>query len=160
MRKFSMCLAVFLGIMLLFSLSMAQLTTVVNANQDLPGLDTGIDLTSGDTFTITALGEASFGTGSTQACSTSERTVPDGQRITADGTLCPPKIDPSVVLPSAPVGTLIANIGSSGWFAVGSNFSATVSSSGRLFLLYNDVPGQYGNNSGTYQLTNVVIKQK
>ena len=71
---------------------MAQLTTVVNANQELPGLDTGIDLTSGDTFTITALGEASFGTGSTQACSTSERTVPDGQRITADGTLCPPKI--------------------------------------------------------------------
>src|ERR1700680_400178 len=86
---------------------------VVNANQDLPGLDTGIDLTVGSNITITASGQASFGNGSTQDCNTTEETQPDGQRILTDGTLCPGKIDPSAVLPSSPVGELLANFGSS-----------------------------------------------
>lgn len=128
-------------------------TVTVNASQDLPGLDTGIDVASGSTLTLSASGQAAFGTGSTADCSTSETTIPDGQRITDNGTLCSPIMDPNAVLPSAPVGELIANIGSSGWFAVGSNFSATIHTSGQLFLLYNDVSGLYGNNSGSYTVT-------
>ncbi|HEV2580006.1 MAG TPA: LecA/PA-IL family lectin [Ktedonobacteraceae bacterium] len=125
---------------------------VVNASQDLPGLDTGIDLTVGTDITITASGQATFGIGSTQDCNTTEETQPDGQRILSDGTLCPGKIDPSAVLPSSPVGELLASFGSSGWFAVGSSDGFTSAASGRLFLLYNDISGQYGNNSGTYQV--------
>jgi hypothetical protein len=129
----------------------------VNANQGLPGLDTGIDLTAGSTLTITAVGVAAFGTGSPQNCSTTQVTVPDGQRMTTDGTLCPPKMDTSAVLPSAPVGELIGSIAQPGtsptvWFAIGSSYSATISATGRLFLLYNDGSGKYGNNNGSYQV--------
>ena len=130
---------------------------VVNANQGLPGLDTAIDLTSGSTLTITAVGMAAFGTGSTQNCSTTQVTVPDGQRMTTDGTLCPPQLDTSAVLPSAPVGELIGSIAQPGtsptaWFAVGSNYSFTISAPGRLFLLYNDDSGKYRNSNGSYQV--------
>lgn len=126
---------------------------VVNANQDLPGLDTGIDLSVGTNITITASGQATFGIGSTQDCNTTEETQPDGQRLLTDGTLCPGKIDSSAVLPSAPVGELLASYGSSGWFGVGSSDGFSASTGGRLFLLYNDISGQYGNNSGSYQVT-------
>lgn len=126
---------------------------VVNANQDLPGLDTGIDLIVGSGITITASGQAQFSPDFTNDCNTTEETNPDGQRILLVGTLCPGKIDSGAVLPESPVGTLIANIGSSRWFAVGSSDGFTVATSGRLFLLYNDISGEYGNNSGSYQVT-------
>ncbi len=131
-----------------------QKKVTVKANQDLPGLDTGIDVPSGSRLTIKASGKAKFGlTDITQDCNTTDVTNPNGQRILADGTTCPGKIDPAAVLPTSPVGTLIAKIGSSGWFPVGSSFSRTIHNmSGRLFLLYNDVPGLYSDNSGSYQV--------
>lgn len=127
---------------------------VVNANHDLPGLDTKIDVVAGSKITITASGQAAYGPNSPQDCTSTELTNPDGQRITADGTLCSPDLDPHAVLPSSPVGELIGSIAQAGtWFAVGSSYSATISTGGRLFLLYNDVSGAYGDNSGSYQVT-------
>jgi hypothetical protein len=77
--------------------------------------------------------------------------------MTTNGTLCPPRIDPSAVLPSAPVGELIGSIAQPGtsptlWFALGSSYSATISATGRLFLLYNDSSGKYRNSNGSYQV--------
>jgi|SRR5579864_5122865 len=128
---------------------------VVNAAQDSPGLDTGIDLVAGSTLTITAQGTAAYGV---SGSSCPEETNPDGS-IAGGGGTCSPDMDPSATLPSVPVGVLLASIGqpgtssSSGWFAVGSHYAQKVSSGGRLFLIYNDDPGQYGNNSGSYQVT-------
>jgi hypothetical protein len=130
---------------------------VVNANQDFPGLDTGINLTVGEHLAIEAQGWASYGyQGST--CVGTPLTNPDGQRI-LNGNPCAPKLDPNATLPSSPTGELLANIGqpgsssSTGWFAIGSSYSTTISTSGRLYLLYNDTVGSYGNNSGNYQVT-------
>jgi PA-IL-like protein len=127
---------------------------VINAAQDSPGLDTGIDVTAGSTLTITAQGTAAYGSGYSTC---PEVTNPDGSIVSSGGT-CSPNIDPNATLPTSPVGELLGSIGqpgtssSTGWFAVGSNYSQQASSSGRLFLIYNDDPGQYGNNSGSYQV--------
>ena len=126
---------------------------VVNADQDFPGLNTGIDLTVGEHLTIKAQGLAAYGVGSRTSCNSHLPTDPDGQRF-LNGTLCPMRTSPSDASPSSPVGELLANIGSPGrFFAVGSSYSTTVSTSGRLYLLYNDVPGAYSDNSGNYQVT-------
>lgn len=124
----------------------------VNASQDLPGLDTGINLSSGSNITITAQGWVSYGIEGTGYCDGTPLTNPDGQRM-LNGTPCDPKFDSGAVLSSSPIGELIASIGSSGWFAVGSSDGFTVATSGRLFLLYNDDSGFYGDNSGSYQVT-------
>lgn len=126
---------------------------VVNANQDLPGLDTGINLTAGEHLSINAQGSAQYGY-DVYPCAGYPLTNPDGQRM-VDGKTCEPKPGPN----SAFIGELLAHISpsggssSTGWFAVGSNYSATVPISGRLYLLYNDSPGYYGSNTGNYQVT-------
>src|SRR5437588_3013891 len=53
-------------------------TFTVNANQDLPGLDTGIDLAVGNGITFTASGQAQFSPDVTLDCNTTELTNPDG----------------------------------------------------------------------------------
>ncbi len=63
----------------------------------------------------------------------------------------PPETD--VVLPSAQIGTLLARIGTSGWFAVGSSVSFTASAAGPLGLLFNDRSCCYADNSGTISAT-------
>lgn len=76
-------------------------------------------------------------------------TDPDGGRYLA-GHTCGSKHDPAAVLPSAPIGALLARVGAGPWFVAGSSYSGVVSGSGRLFLLYNDDPGTYSDNGGAY----------
>lgn len=126
---------------------------VVDANQDLPGLDTGINVVPDTHVTIIAQGLASYGHEGAPNCTGYPLTNPDGQRF-LDGKRCPPKIDSSAVLPYAPIGELLANLGpASSWIAAGSIYSATTYASGQLFLLYNDEPSSYVNNSGSYTVT-------
>lgn len=132
----------------------------LNANQDLPGLDTGINVSAGGYLAIIASGKAAYGSGNIQSCSTTELTNPDGQLILANGTFCSNgKIDSTAVLPTSPVGTLLAQIGSSGWIDVGRSDRLGFATGGELFLLYNDVSGLYGNNRGSYQVT-VIVRQQ
>lgn len=128
---------------------------VVYANQDVPGRDTGIAVVPETHITIMARGLASYGHEGAADCTGYPLTNPDGQRF-LNGKRCSPKIDSNAVLPYAPIGELIANVGSSstpGWFAVGSRYSATFYTSGQLFLLYNDEQISYVNNSGSYDVT-------
>lgn len=64
----------------------------------------------------------------------------------------PPKPDPNAALSGADIGLLLGNIGQ-GWFASGTSDQFTATTGGILFLLYNDVPGHYADNSGSYQVT-------
>lgn len=130
----------------------------VHANMYLPGLDTGIDVINGEHIVVTAMGQATYGQ-KFFACAGYPTTDPDGNRQ-LNGQPCSPEIDNYAVLPSAPVGELLAGIKQSDsstltWFAVGSKYSSTISVSGRLFLLYNDDgdEGAYGDNAGDYQVT-------
>lgn len=131
------------------SISTFHLT--LDAAQDVPGLDTGINVPSGSHLSITASGEAYYGSDSLGNCVGNPSTNPDGQRM-LNGSPCPLRYGSDALLPSAPIGELLASFGQSGnWFAVGSNYSTTVTTGGRLFLIYND--GYHGDNSGSYQVT-------
>ncbi len=129
----------------------------VNAAQNLPGLDTEIDVTVGEQLSITTQGWASSRVQG-MSCNGTALTNPNGLPLVSASS-CFPKMSTSAVLSSAPLGELIAGIRPSGatvpkqWFAVGSSFSGKIQTSGRLFLLYNDNPGNYGENSGSYQVT-------
>jgi len=120
----------------------------ISALRETP-TDTRIDILAGQQLTIHASGMATYGLDSAPCGSGVMATDPDGGRFLA-GTSCGSKSDPASVLPTAPIGALLGRIGSGPWFVVGSNYSGVASSSGRLFLLYNDDPGYYSDNGGGY----------
>lgn len=97
------------------------------------GTDTGIDLESGASYSITANGSwSAIGGG---------QWGPDGNGVdSAQYTQY------NWILPGAPIGALVGRIGTSGvWFLVGSNNNINPTQSGRLYLIINAV-----NNPGTW----------
>jgi hypothetical protein len=65
----------------------------------------------------------------------------------ADGIRSASAAEPDVVLPSSPMGTLIAQVGSDPLFALGSSASFTAQTSGTLTLLFDDRACCYGDNT-------------
>ena len=130
----------------------STLATVVEvpANMSTP-TSSGVILQVGELLNVEATGSASYGFEGT--CDCFPTTFPDGSRF--NGTIdLGPKPDPFAVLPSAPIGALIGEIGVSGpWFFVGESYSAPADRSGEFFLLYNDAVGTYSNNFGSYFAT-------
>jgi hypothetical protein len=134
----------------------AQSTVYVPAAMDAPGIDSGVDVLAGQQVMITASGVASYGIDSDCGVSLGlAETDPSGLRY-LNGGVCPAKIDPSAASPSAPIGALLARIGAGPWLLIGHSNVLTVASAGRVFLLYNDVPGQYANNGGGYMVSILV----
>jgi hypothetical protein len=123
----------------------------VSASQDLPGVNTGISVSPGERISIVAQGVAYYGGEGQPECSGNPATLPDGTR-SVNGQPCPLKPDPNAALSGANIGMLLGNIGQ-GWFAIGNSDQFTAATGGILFLLYNDVPGYYDDNSGSYQVT-------
>jgi hypothetical protein len=121
----------------------------VPAAQGPPGLDSGIDVVGGRALVVTATGRARYGSEGDPTCSGLPETDPDGQRYLGT-TRCSPRIDSASALAGAPVGTLIGRIGNGPWFAIGSNYSSTTTTSGRLFLMYNDT--YFPDNEAGYSL--------
>lgn len=105
----------------------------VAANVDVPGVDTGFDVTSGTTYAILATGTWNGGAGGD--------TDADGL-ATIGG--------PPFLLPTAHDFSLLWRVGTSGaWQPAGTSVDITPASSGRLYLICNDSPGAYGDNTGT-----------
>ncbi len=107
------------------------------------GVDTGIDLRSGDNVTITA-------TGSITAGRRAGVVSPDGGRATGFGSIAG-----TYPVPGIGVGALIGYIRLPNGqitqpFAIGSQRTFTAQSDGRLFLLIND--DNYGDNSGNFDV--------
>jgi hypothetical protein len=127
------------------------------ARQGLPGMDTGIELSTDELLTITATGEASQGPATDAAHCYGHPINPDGVS-NVNGTPCTHRIGSSVD-PSAPVGTLLGSIGQvgtnslTGWFVVGSHYSSSVLVNGPLYLIFNDAPKGYFDNQGSYKVT-------
>ena len=117
----------------------ADTDVTVPATQDLPGVDTGLSVSAGTVLTLTASGTASYCPG----CDTG----PDGD---------PNHYDGNAIVSSAPVGTLLAAVvapsSSPAWFPVGSSATVTTGPAGELYLIYNDVPGAFYNNAGSYSV--------
>jgi hypothetical protein len=139
----------------------AASATVHNATVTVPAasasvVDTGLSYSPGGTLRITATGTATYGPEGQPFCAGVPVTTPDGTR-SVNGVPCPPKLDPSATLPTAPIGSLIASIGipgepcSTGWFYTGNNLPVDrFGAGGEIYLLYNDSIGHYGDNTGSY----------
>src|SRR5207248_566477 len=94
--------------------------------------DTGIELGDGETATLAAAGQAGWEPGIAQG--------PDG----GGASNCP------LAVPEAPVGAVLARVGSAAPVVIGS--AGSVAGPGRLFVLYNDCPGQYFDNTGGFEV--------
>lgn len=99
--------------------------------------DAGIDLRAGEKVTLSPSGSAGWEAG--------VQSGPEG----VPGVSCP------LIVPSAPIGALVARIGAGDPVPVAS--TATLSGPGRLSLLYNDCPGQYFDNVGGFDVGVQVI---
>jgi len=120
-------------------------TVIVPAKTE-GGVSTGVYLTIGNTYNISGTGSARYGYDSVP-CTGYPTTQPDGSRYLGTQN-CGPKQDPSATLPSAPIGLLIWRIGNGPWEPAPASFTATTA--GPLYLAFNDVPGEYGDNAGFY----------
>ncbi|MCT7375470.1 LecA/PA-IL family lectin [Chelativorans salis] len=103
-----------------------------------PGVRTGHTVSRGDVISITVTGTANAG-------------GPNNPDTGPDGALHWAK----ALLPSANVGACLMKIGNGDTCTVvGSGLSHyTVQEDGEIAFLYNDQPGQYGDNSGSYEIT-------
>ncbi len=132
-------------------------TVQVQGNQDPSGnqwVDTGVTVTANQPITITATGRVSYGMEGTLGFS--PYTDADGNRYSdlTSTEQIDPKPGDNTILPTSPVGALIGVILNNGVysspFPLGTEVTFTPSVSGQLLLAYNDVPGSYSNNTGSY----------
>jgi len=109
-----------------------RLNRSVPASQD-GWIDSGITLADGETATLTAIGRASWDGNLTSS-------GPEGAVI----EWC------QAIAPGLPVGALLARVGEAAPVVAA---GATISGPGRVALAYNDCPGQYFDNSGSFSAT-------
>jgi hypothetical protein len=77
----------------------------------------------------------------------------DGDRFDSAGRNIGKKIDPNAIFPDL-IGALVGKIGINGQlFLIGAGNQLPMPQSGIIFLCYNDVDGQYGNNTGAYRVS-------
>jgi hypothetical protein len=103
-----------------------------------------------DEIIIEASGTAQYGFQGSAPCVGYPVTHPDGSRFLGT-TNCGPKDDPNATLAGAPVGLLIARVGSGSWFAAGSATVFCMPSAGTVYVAYND--SYYPDNTGSYTVT-------
>jgi PA-IL-like protein len=118
----------------------------VPSQVSVPALDaTGVavgQVQNGDLLTVSVSGTWCMGgSGATAECGTAA-----GIRSTHPN-------EPAALLPSAMIGTLIGRVGSGPWFAIGASGTFTADRSGTLVLMFNDIPGGYGDNSRSVAAT-------
>lgn len=117
---------------------------VVPANVGDPGYDTGIDLTSGRAFSVSASGTWKI----SQSSPYNVNMGPDGVDVNLDGNGYVTR------LPTATDGKLLYRIGTSGaWHACGSSLSTNAYQAGRLYFAMNDTTAYLGDNSGSVSVT-------
>jgi hypothetical protein len=122
-------------------------TTVVKVSAGVEMVDSGIEVVSGETITLSTKGMAITG----------PLNLYPGAKSKAGGqvTICgvgPGYVEGEVcALFNAPFGALIGKIGAGGsWFLIGDSGSFITPSSGRLYLAVNDFIGTYGDNLGGF----------
>lgn len=127
---------------------MPQATVTLTVSVTVPGdAASGVLAVSGaeGTVSVTATGQVHYGVEGQAACAGNPYTTPNGNRY-LNGVQCADKYGAADLLPSAPVGELLANTNGS-WFAVGASDSFSAGS-GTVYLAYND--SIYTDNTGSY----------
>lgn len=112
---------------------------------NMPWMDTGIDVGTGDTLTIVA--------------------VPARNHPPCDGTAaCPPYCRPDAVITDGALGNgltaLVGRVGNEGGsFSIGEKYDGAVAGSGRLYIGYNDCWTCWDDNTGAFDVTIAVISK-
>jgi serine/threonine protein kinase len=135
------------------SATASPLTVDVSATEE--ATPTGVVITSGEHLSTRASGRASSGyqgTTTTSDIAGPTTIAPDGT-TTIYGEPAASKQDSTAECPSAPIGALIARIGTGQWFEVGASWSGVAQAAGELDLAFNDEPGDYTDNTGFYVVT-------
>lgn len=147
----------------------ASYSTTVAATQDVPGMAVApVPFGAIITISAPATPSASYTPTSDGTCIGGPiMTDPNGIRYVG-GKACGAKIDPTANDPKAYVGQLLYGISCNGatkptWYAAGTSTQFTLdaatycagnsSQPATLSLLYNDTPGGYTNNSGSYSVS-------
>ena len=111
-------------------------TAAIAASAQVPWLDTGLYVTKGSEYTLSATGQWGHSPGSSNG--------PEGRREIANERS---------VLPGAPAQSLLGRLGSQGRpFPIGANLAVTPTDSGRLYLSMNDWIGGTPNNWGSLRV--------
>ncbi len=114
-------------------------------------VDSGINVSRGDSLQFSASGQGSYGYEGSPVNST-PLTNPDGDRF-VNGVNIGKKDDPNAIYQGF-IGGLVGKVGANGnYFFIGSNNQLSMSQSGRLFLCYNDVANSFNNNTGGYRVS-------
>lgn len=128
---------------------LAQTTIAVPAKNFC--VDSGINVSRGDSLKFSASGQGSYGYEGSPVNST-PLTNPDGDRF-VNGVNIGKKDDPNAIYQGF-IGGLVGKVGANGnYFFIGSNNQLSMSQSGRLFLCYNDVANSFNNNTGGYKVS-------
>ncbi|MFB8797906.1 MAG: hypothetical protein U7126_27610 [Microcoleus sp.] len=128
---------------------LAQTTIAVPAKNFC--VDSGINVSRGDSLQFSASGQGSYGYEGSPVNST-PLTNPDGDRF-VNGVNIGKKDDPNAIYQGF-IGGLVGKVGANGnYFFIGSNNQLSMGQSGRLFLCYNDVANSFNNNTGGYRVS-------
>ncbi len=128
---------------------LAQTTVTVTASGGC--VNSGINVSQGDSIQFSAIGQASYGYEG-EPVNSSPKTNPDGDRF-VNSVNIGKKNDPNAIYPG-PIGALVGKIGPGGeYFLIGAGNQLSMKQSGTLFLCYNDIDGGFENNSGAYKVT-------
>jgi len=128
---------------------LAQTTIAVPARSFC--VDSGINVSRGDSLQFSASGQGSYGYEGSPVNST-PLTNPDGDRF-VNGVNIGKKDDPNAIYKGF-IGGLVGKVGTNGnYFFIGSNNQLSMGQSGRLFLCYNDVANSFNNNTGGYRVS-------
>jgi hypothetical protein len=123
----------------------APITRTVSVSGTTPWTDTAIDVSAGTIVTMHASGKVRYGGMPAQ--------ITDANGGNFDGQ----QFFPTAVFPKAVVCSLIGRVGDqpvpkqNGF--VGVDYKESMTSSGRLFLGFNDQVGQFGDNSGAFDVS-------
>lgn len=110
-----------------------KVTIRLDANRQL-WMDTSIELAAGEVVEFTATGTAGWLPGL--------QVGPDGARVPTSCTL---------VAPDAPVGALLGRVGNGPPVLLGA--AGMIAGPGHIHVLYNDCPGHYFDNRGSFEIT-------
>jgi hypothetical protein len=137
------------------STTASEMSQTVDVAANKPSIGV-MDVAHGDDLVIDATGSASFGyQGAIHQDDNraGESSVDPSGTTSVGGQEVPYKVDESAVLPSAPVGALIARIGDGRWFEVDSSWQGLARASGMLSFAFNDETDSYADNTGSYTVT-------
>ncbi|HLX96679.1 MAG TPA: LecA/PA-IL family lectin [Verrucomicrobiae bacterium] len=135
----------------------AQIIYTLDVPATTPWTDTGINLTAGSQLDITATGTVHYSTSSYQVCDANGGDYSGAQFLSdmmLPNTICHSLVGKIGGTTDVGTGTPVPEgIAGDGPGFVGTSYNELISTSGELFLGFNDDPSVFWDNSGSFSVT-------